>query len=743
MGHELRLRELPRRAAEILRQQEGPLTRDLLRTPSRFGLGQVPERLAPDATARIVCGYCSTGCSLTAHLKGGQAINLSPDPDYPVNLGMACPKGWEALAPLDAADRATAPLIRTARGDLEPVSWEVALREFVRRFRAVADRHGPEAMAFLSTGQIPTEEMVFLGSVAKFGMGMVHGDGNTRQCMATAAVAYKEAFGFDAPPYTYADFEASDVIVLAGSNLCIAHPILWERICRNPHRPEIVVVDPRRTETANAATQHYPIRPKSDLVFFHGLARELIRTGGVDRSFVDAHTEGFEALRRFVEPYTPEVVAAEVGLPPDAIRRLARTIRDGERVSFWWTMGVNQGHEAVRTAQAIINLALLTGNMGRPGTGANSITGQCNAMGSRLYSNTTCLLAGHEFENAEHRAKVARVLHIDESCIPRTAGFAYDQILDEVRAGRIRALWVVATNGAHSWIHQSDARRALAQLDVLVVQDLYATTETARLADVVLPAAGWGEKDGTFINSERRIGLVRRVRRAPGQALADFHIVRLVAEAWGCGRLFERWRRPEDVFHAMRELSRGQPCDISGISGYGMLEASGGVQWPLRADEAPACAERRLFEDGRFPRANGRARFCFESPRPLPEPTDGEYPFVLLTGRGSSSQWHTETRTAKSAVLRKLHRGDCAVEMNPADAVRLGLEPEQRVRVRSRRGSLEARVSIRDTVREGELFLPMHDARTNQLTFPAFDPHSRQPSYKHCAVQISALERRS
>jgi assimilatory nitrate reductase catalytic subunit len=403
-------------------------------------------------------------------------------------------------------------------------------------------------------------------------------------------------------------------------------------------------------------------------------------------------------------------------------------------------MGVNQGHEAVRTAQALIDLALLTGNIGRPGTGANSITGQCNAMGSRLFGNTTGLFAGHDFENPLHRAKIARILGVDEARIPRRKSLAYDEILAGIRTGRIKALWVIATNPAHSWIHQGELRETLAQLDVLVVQDMYTTTETARLADLVLPAAGWGEKDGTFINSERRLGLVKKVRRAPGLALADFHIFRLVADAWGCGDLFASWQTPEDVFRSMQEMSRGQPCDITGIDGYRMLEEQGGVQWPLREGETPGARERRLFEDGRYYRPGRRARFCFEAPRPVPEPVDEAFPFVLLTGRGSSSQWHTETRTAKSPVLRKLHRAECTVEIHPKDAARLGVEPEEVVRVRSRRGCIEACAVVRETIREGELFVPMHHATTNRLTFPSFDPHSHQPSYKHCAVRIERIE---
>ncbi|MGB8166875.1 MAG: molybdopterin-dependent oxidoreductase, partial [Chthoniobacteraceae bacterium] len=255
----------------LIRQREGPLTDELVREPGRFGLGQVPERLAPDATTTMVCGFCSTGCGLKIHLKDGQAVNLSPETDYPVNLGMACPKGWEALTPLSAPDRATTPLLRDeATGKLEPVDWERALTIFCERLRYIQKQHGADSCAFLSSGQIATEEMALLGTLWKFGMGFVHCDSNTRQCMATAHTAYKESFGFDAPPFTYADFEESDVLVFVGANPCIAHPIMWQRVMRNPHSPKIIVVDPRRTETAMAATQHYAIKPKSDLVLLYG-----------------------------------------------------------------------------------------------------------------------------------------------------------------------------------------------------------------------------------------------------------------------------------------------------------------------------------------------------------------------------------------------------------------------------------------------------------------------------------------
>src|SRR5687767_4182697 len=316
----------------------------------------------------MVCGFCSTGCGLNIHLdEQGQAISLTPTTEYPVNLGMACPKGWEALTVLASPDRATTPLLRSASGRREPVDWQTALNAFCQRFKAILARHGAESVAFLSTGQIVTEEMALLGALTKFGMGLLHGDANTRQCMATAVVAYKEAFGFDAPPYTYADLEESDVIVLVGSNLCLAHPILWERVMRNRHKPEIVVIDPRFTETAMNATLHLPLASKSDQTLLYGLTRLLIESGDIDRPYIKHHTTGFEELAAFVQEFSLERVVQETGLPAESIQRLAEIIRRGKRVSFWWTMGVNQSHQGVRTAQAIINLALVTGNIGRPG----------------------------------------------------------------------------------------------------------------------------------------------------------------------------------------------------------------------------------------------------------------------------------------------------------------------------------------------------------------------------------------
>ncbi len=725
--------------APVFRQFEGPLTSDLVRRPGEFGLGQLPAKLTPDATTTMVCGFCSTGCGLKIHLRDGSAVNLSPDTEYPVNLGMACPKGWEALTPLDAPDRGTTPLIGG-----KPASWHEAMTKFATQLRDIQKRHGEDSVAILSTGQIVTEEMCFLGALARLGLGIQNLDSNTRQCMATSHVAYKQAFGFDAPPFTYADFEQSDVLVFVGANPCIAHPIMWQRVLRNRRSPEILVVDPRATETAMAASRHFSIAPKSDLTLLYGLANILISSGWIDRAFIAENVSGFTEFAEFVRAFTTDRVCAATGLESDQLWQFAELVGDkSKRVSWWWTMGVNQSHESTRTAQAVIALALITGQIGKPGTGANSITGQCNAMGSRLFAHASGLPCGRDYLNPADRADVAGIYGMEPGVMPEKNSLAYDQIIAGVREGRIKALWVIATNSLHSWGSSDELQRALSGLELLVVQDMYPTTETAQLAHIYFPAAGWGEKDGTFINSERRFGLAKKVRRAPGEAMSDFNILRLVAEYCGVAAQFSEWSSPEAVFRIMQRLSRGKPCDITGINGYRQLDADGGIQWPYAADDKPSpkLRERRLFGDGRFFHADGKARILFETPRAPAERTDAEFPFVLLTGRGTSAQWHTGSRTGKSGILLKMHSHRSFVEIHPEDAAVLGIADGERVEISSRRGEVDTFALVTATVSPGTVFMPMHDVQVNRLTSPECDPHSRQPSYKYCAVQIRATQR--
>ena len=467
------------------------------------------------------------------------------------------------------------------------------------------------------------------------------------------------------------------------------------------------------------------------------MASLIIREGWVDQEFVEQHTTGFDAFAEHVKTFTPELASEETNISREKLYEIARSIGTKKRVSLWWTMGVNQSHEATRTAQAIINLALMTGNIGRPGTGANSITGQCNAMGSRLFSNTTNLLGGHDFANEVHRRKVASILGIEMEKIPTRPSKAYDQIIDGIETGETKALWMIATNGVHSWGNRKRMRALMEKLDFLVVQDMYASTDSSRLAHLILPAAGWGEKDGTFINSERRIGVTKKVRRAPGQALADFQIFRLLAQAWGCGSWVARWDSPEAAFQLIKQLSSDQPCDITGIGDYGDIDTLGGRQWPFpKEGPPPASNERRLFEDGQFFTEDRRARFIFDAVQTNPEATDTSYPLMLLTGRGTSAQWHTQTRTSRSGVLRRLYPEQAYIEIHPVDAKTLGHESGRRVQVSSRHGSVTVNAFVTSTVGAGQVFMPMHYQETNILTHPKVDPHSRQPSYKACAVAL-------
>ena len=604
-------------------------------------------------------------------------------------------------------------------GRFRQVDWTTAISAFCERMKSIQRQHGPESVAFLSTGQIATEEMALLGSLAKFGMGMVHGDGNTRQCMATSVVAYKQAFGFDAPPYTYADFEA-----VGRDRARRLEPVHRASDPVAAHLPQSASAADHRHRSAARPKRRWRPRctcrcgPKSDLTLFYGLAHLLIREGWIDARL---HRRAHERLRglsraccgrsrRSASPPRPASTTP-------TLRRVARTIHEGKRVSFWWTMGVNQSYEGVRTAQSLINLALMTGNIGRPGTGANSITGQCNAMGSRLFSNTTNLLGGRDFQNAEHRAEGRRRFWTSTR-----RAFPTGRVGPTTRSSkaflreRFNGLWVIATNPAHSWINQHMLRDVLSRLDFLVVQDMYSHDGNGRSRPIcVLPAAAWGEKEGTFINSERRIGLIKKVARAPGQALADFSIFRLIAESWGCGEMFRRWTSPEAVFQILKELSRGQPCDITGIATIACSTSAAAFSGRIPENERrlSAAPQRRLFADGHFYHPDGKARFLFDAPTPLPEPPTSRYPLLLLTGRGTASQWHTQTRTSKSAVLRKLYPPEFYVEINPADARHAGIKPNHAVVVESQRGSLVAQ-GVRHSHGAAGPGLPAHALRSRR-----------------------------
>lgn len=625
---------------------------------------------------------------------------------------------------------------REKDGTITSLNWDESLGEMCAKFKQIIKDHGPEAVAFLSTGQITTEEFALLGALTKYGMGLPDGDGNTRQCMASSVVAYKQSFGFDAPPYCYADFEESDLIIVIGSNMAITHPIMWRRTRKNKHDAKIIVIDPRVSQTATKSDIHYQIKPKTDLFLFYGLAKNLIDKGWVDHDFVKHHTTDFAAFATHVQDFTLEKVSLETGLSISDIEELTRLIHENEHVSFWWTMGINQSYQGVRGGQSIINIALMTGNIGKPGTGANSITGQCNAMGARLFSNLSNMYGGRDFTNAKHREELAEILDIDVKLIPTRPSKPYNQIVEGIIDGTIKGLWVIATNPASSWIDQSNFLTALKSLDYLVVQDMYSTTATAKYADLILPAAGNAEKTGTFINSERRISVLNTPISPPGIALSDFDIFLKIADKWGCADLLQKWQTPEEVFEIIKDTSRGMVCDITGIKDYAMIEAENGIQWPYPENNPETDNQRRLFTDHIFYHPDGKARFCFDSVAPVPEPVDDTWPLWLLTGRGTIFHWHTRTKTGKIAAFNRQYPEQPYILIHPSDAQTYNVKQDEMVTISSRHGKANVQIKLSDTMAIGQVFISMHYQVTNQLTCPSFDPLSFQPSYKATAVRI-------
>lgn len=681
------------------------------------------------------CNYCGVGCSIQYHIDDDGTVNVKGTPEYPVNNGILCPKGFKIHDPIVSDKRGTSPLVKK-NGKFEEASWDEALGLFAKKVKEIQSKHGKDSVAFISTGQLYTEEMAMLGQVARTGMG-IHGDGNTRQCMASAVVGYKQALGFDAPPFTYKDIEESDCIVLIGSNMPVAHPIVWNRIKKNPHNPEIVVIDPRYSDAAKKSTLHLPITPKRDLLFLYMVIHQLIKNDWIDKEYIEAHTNDFDKLKSVVLQYDPANVEKETGISKQDFDSFVEKIHKSKRLSMWWTMGVNQSHVGVRTVQAIISLCVITGNIGRPGTGANSMTGQTNAMGSRMFSNTTCLYGGRDYGNEEHRKYVGEVLGLDPSVFPEGPTLPYDKIIEGVDKGTIKGLWFICTNPLYSWINTERIRKAIKNLDLLVVQDLFPNTISAQEADIYLPAAGAGEKVGFVINSERRLGATQKIKEPPGNALPDFEIFKLLAVHYGCENVIKGWDTPADVFKLLRACSKGMPCDITGVRDYNHLIEKNGIQWPYPEENPDEAQERRLFEDGKFYTGNGKVNLLAEDyTLPQHEP-DKEYPFYLLTGRGTIFQFHTNTRTGKSETLRKQMSEELYVEFNEGDAQDLNVSTGDVVKLSSKaKKDVKAVVKISDTVRKGYIFLPMHYDTTNALIEEEFDPYSRQPSFKMGAVKV-------
>ncbi len=699
-------------------------------------LGFSSQQKHADKWVATTCGYCSVGCGMFVGVKDGTAVSVRGNPDHPVNRGKLCPKGLAEHHTIAASDRAQYPLLRK-HGKLSRVPWDEALETMVRSFRDVQKKYGPDSLGVIGTGQLVTEEFYTLGKLVQLGFGTRNFDGNTTLCMSTAVAGYKRSFGSDGPPGAYEDLERADVIFLIGANVAENHPILCTRLEAN-HEKTLIVADPRVTKTAMMADLYLPLKPRSDLALLNGIIHLLLKHGLYDREYVANHTSGIEELKLSVERYTPELVSNITGLAPELIVRTASLYGNARAAFIGWTMGVNHSTRGTQTVNAINNLALITAQIGRPGASPFSITGQCNAMGTRESGFTSSLPGYRKFESAADREELARLWNLPAARIPQARGLAYPDIVEAAVAKKVRALWIIATNPLVSYPNIDVLRHAFGNLEFLVVQDGFHPTPTTEVADLVLPAAIWGEKEGVYTNSERRVSKVNRAVHPPGEARADFDIFLSLAEKLNCREsLFPGWSKPEDAFNEWRRVSSGRLCDYSGIS-YELLEKYGGIQWPLAANDGPQAGEtRRLYTGGEFPTEDGKAHLLPVQWEPFPEQPSKQYPLILNTGR-TVEHWHTRTKTGTVPILRQMSPR-AWLEMNPADAAQLGLRPHDAVDVISARGRVNAvELRITEIVAPSQVFLPFHfvESNANQITQSAFDPISREPNYKQCAVRV-------
>jgi assimilatory nitrate reductase catalytic subunit len=638
---------------------------------------------------------------------------------------------------IHVATRARQPLYRSSRkSKFHRVGWNEALGEMASRFRDVQRRHGNDAVGIISTGQLVTEEFYALGKLAQLGLGTRNYDGNTTLCMSTAVSGYKRSFGSDGPPGAYEDLEHADVILLIGANIADNHPILWQRLEANRSKT-LIVVDPRVTKTAMLADVHLPVRPRSDLALINGIIHILIDSDLIDHEYIDRHTSGFDALYESVREYTPARVSEITGIPVELVFRTASLYGNARAAFIGWTMGVNHSSKGTETVNAINNLALITGNIGRAGAAPFSITGQCNAMGTREAGFTSSMPGYRKFEDAAHRQELADLWEVPVDRIPSARGLAYPDIIEAALEKRVRALWIIATNPIVSFPNLGVLTQALETVEFLVVQDGFHPTPTSEFADLMLPAAIWGEKEGTYTNSERRVSKVNRAVDPPGEARSDFSIFLDLASVLGCrDELFPGWAAPVDAFEEWKRVSKGRLCDYSAMT-YEAIEASRGIQWPYADGAAGPGETRRLYVDGRFETEDGTARLIPTRWEMFPEPPNAAFPFVLNTGR-TVEHWHTRTKTGRVAILERLSPR-AWLEMNPRDGRALRLKPSQRVNVVSRRGTIHnLELRLTETIAAGQVFVPFHwaEANANQATQSSFDPISREPNYKQCAVRV-------
>jgi len=685
------------------------------------------------------CAYCGVGCGVSAWAEPeSRALHLSGDAAHPANFGRLCSKGSALGSTVGLEGRLLHPMIGTKRA-----SWNEAVSLVARRFKETIARHGPDSVAFYVSGQLLTEDYYAANKLMKGFIGSGNIDTNSRLCMASAVVAHKLAFGADLVPGCYDDLDLADLVVFSGHNAAWTHPVLFRRMeAARARGQKHVVIDPRRTDTAEVADLHLALKPQMDVRLWNGLLADLIRRGVVDRAYVAAHVAGFDDVEAELAraDQSPSAVAADCGLAVADLERFFRWFAETPRTVSLFSMGANQSAQGVAKGSAIINAHLATGRIGQPGACPFSITGQPNAMGGRETGGMANTLAAHMDFDAESRARVGRFWGADK--VAEAPGLKAVDMFEAVRDGRIKALWVMATNPAVSLPDGERVREALAGCPFVVVSDCMAETDTMAYAHVKLPALGWGEKDGTVTNSERRISRQRALLAPAGEAKADWQIVAEVATAMGFADAFS-WRMPAQVF---REYARMTAYENQGrflhLGGFAGLTADGyqalePVQWPVTAQGGTA----RLFTDGRFQTPDGRARMVPVAAAGPAEAVDLVYPLALNTGR-VRDHWHTLTRTGLAPELCR-HTPEPYVEIHPDDATPLGVTEGGLTRVQTRRGEAVAVAKVTDRQRAGSVFMPMHwtalyasHGRSNTLVAPKVDARSGQPEFKHTPARV-------
>ena len=695
---------------------------------------------------RSICPYCGTGCGVLARAKDGAISEVRGDPEHPVNRGKLCAKGALLAPAVRTDDRLLFPLLRERRaGDFQRVSWPAAVERFAGAIRSAQAQHGPHSVMLYGSGQLATEDYYLFGKIAKGFLGTNNQDTNSRLCMASAVVAYSLALGSDSPPCAYEDIEAAKTFLIVGANPEACHPILFNRIKarrRADKDVRVIVVDPRRTRTAEIADIHLRPRPGADAALLNSLLYETLLAGGVDREFVDAHTSGWDELAEVLSDYPAERAYELTGAPAQDVLDAARIYAGNGPALSLWAMGLNQSTRGVDNNLAIINLALATGNIGKPGAGPFSLTGQPNAMGGREAGGLAAALPGHrQVANPEHRDEMERAWGLERGAISDVPGLTAIEMVEALEEGAVKVLWIAGTNPLASLPNTARVRKALGKADFVAVQDAYHPTETTAAANLVLPAAQWSERAGTMTNSERRVCLLEQIGEPPGEAVPDWEIICRVARALGFGRQFS-YADEEAIFDEYRELTRGRDLDITGLSYERLRGSSEGVQWP--SAEGSGASTSRLFADGRFPTDDGRARFHVVRQESNAEELTDDYPLALLTGR-VKDQWHTRTRTGKVAKLNKSEPRPF-VEVHPQDARRLAVRDGQDVRVVSRRGAFAAPARVTDAVAPGAVFAPFHwgplwsaESTPNLAATEAFDARSKEPELKFAAVRLEVV----